>query len=158
MACSVSLWFAYHRYRIVRGFTPLLLIWISLWALRIPLSSWYYEVRFRRSDFPHWGDSIGIGIYSESIIWMFGALVSTAILFVLRIGRSLPDQIRIQKPDTVYSWLRSIVFGLWLALNALCVGTGLPDGDEGLVIGPIVGSVVLLAFWSTKMAEQPISD
>ena len=154
---AVGLWKAYHRYEILRKVVPLLIIWNALWAIRIPLSEWYHMLRQRRSDYPPWGDSIGIPIYSESVAWVLGAIVTTAVLVVLRVRHPLPATIRISKPASLFTWLRAFFIGLWLVLLILCVVSGVLDGDEGMVIGPVVGCVVLLAFLSAKQERDCVT-
>lgn len=111
-------------------------------------------LRQHRFDYPTWGDSTGIAVYSESVAWVLGAIVTTAVLVVLRIRHPLPATIRISKPASLFTWLRASFIGLWLVLLILCAVSGVLDGDEGMVIGPVLGSVMLLVFLSAKQEHD----
>lgn len=144
------LWRAYHRYPWVRRTRSMLVIWLALWALRFPLSMWYYGLRSYRLDYPPWADSIGGSIFLEWIAWIVGALVSSLALVWLLPEHPLPASIRLVRPTSRSSWIRISFVGCWIATLGACVAFGIPDGDEGEVVTCIMAAVVLLAFSAAR--------
>lgn len=144
LACGF--WRLYHTRPGMRRAGTILTLWLALWAIRIPLSYWYYTIRFERFDYPVWGDSIGIPIISECVAWIAGAALSSLALGVLLSRRPLPDRIRFVRPRTGGNWTRAIFLWAWLALLGFCVVEGLRYGDEGMILPPLVAGVILLAF------------
>lgn len=158
-ACGI-LWL-HHRLRGHGGTIAILALWIALWLIRIPFSIWYYGVRQERFDYPIWGDSIGIPIYEESSAWILGAIISSIILGLLLLRHPLPPQIQFSKPGTPLAWIRSVFLILWLVVLGLAVITGIPDGDEGMVISCTGAFAIILIFLSATVkghAEVPRQD
>lgn len=141
-------WRLYHLRSGMRTAGTVLSLWLALWAIRIPLSFWYYEIRQERFDYPVWGDSIAIPIGSECVAWIAGAVVSTLVLGALLFRHPLPIRIRLVRPGTAWSWGRTIFLWAWLALLGVCIAEGLTGGDEGMILPPLVAAVILLAFLS----------
>jgi hypothetical protein len=152
---AAGLWSLYHRWPPTRTFRVLVLIWSLLWLVRIPLSFWYHSVRSARFDYPTWGDSIAIGIFSESFTWIVGAALSSLVLGLLLIRYPLPPNIRIRRPRSVHGWLRAIFLASWLVILGVCVIEGISDGNEGMVFTGIVASVILMAFSSAQATSRP---
>lgn len=145
-----GVWILYHRFPRMRTTWAVFLLWLALWATRIPFSMWYHGVRQRRFDYPVWGDSIAIPVFSESLTWIAGALISSLVLAVLLIRHPLPTRIRVFRPSSAYSWTRAAFLACWIAILGLCVASGIPDGDEGMVLTAVIASVILLAFLSAR--------
>jgi len=80
-----GVWVLYHRSPRMRTTWAVLILWLALWAMRIPFSMWYHGVRQQRFDYPVWGDSIAIPVFSESLTWIVGALISSFVLALLLI-------------------------------------------------------------------------
>ena len=126
------------------------LSWVALWALRIPLSMWYYGLRQYRFDYPPWADSIAIPVASESITWIVGALLSSLVLWLLLWRHPLPEKIELARPGSVWTWIRSAFLWCWMAGLAACVVSSVPDGDEGMVFTCTVACAILLVFASAR--------
>ncbi len=155
LLASLGLWRLYHRSARARTVAAVLTIWSALWLGRIPFTMWYYIVRQQRFDYPAWGDSIAIALFSESIAWFVGAVLSSLILRLLLIRHPLPAAIRLVRPSSAYGWVRAVFIGCWLAALALCVFEGVSDGDEGVVLASTIASVILLAFLSASELSRP---
>lgn len=151
-----AFWRLYHRWARMRGWGVILTVWCALWLIRIPLTLWYYGLRQQRFDYPVWGDSIGAPVFSESFAWLIAAVVTSIVLHLLLIRRTLPSVIHFARPSSPYGWFRAIVIGCWLAVLGICVFSGVPDGDEGVVLSSIMASVILLAILSAP--ELPRLD
>lgn len=149
---AVGIWTLYHRFSWMRTGWAVFIVWILLWVARIPFTAWYYGLRQQRFDYPVWGDSIAIPVVSESITWIAGAVISSLVLAALLYRHPLPRAIRIARPHSVLGWIRAVVIGCWIAILGLCVATGIPDGDEGIVLTATAASVILLAFLSARDA------
>lgn len=147
-------WGLYHRSKSMRSLWAIFLLWLALWAVRIPFSMWYHELRQMRFDYPVWGDSIAIPVMYESLTWIAGALISSLVLAVLLIRHPLPVSISAVRPDSACSWIRAVFLVCWIQILGFCVVSGIPDGDEGMVITSIVASVILLAFLSARKAPS----
>ncbi len=117
--------------------------WVALWALKIPLSGWYYDVRQDRFDFPIWGDSVAIPVISETITWIVGCIVTGILAALLMIGHHFEDSFSIRRPTGIIRWLRVVLLSLWLGAMMLCIASGVWDGDEGMVIS-CLGAMPLL--------------
>lgn len=117
--------------------------WLGLWAVRVPLTYRYYMIRQSRFDYPSWGDSIAIPMISEGVAWVFGAFVSMIVLRILMIRHEWEASLRYHRPQGIAGWFRGGFLVLWLILLVLCVVSGIPDGDEGMVIA-CMGAVPLL--------------
>ena len=160
---ATYVWVAYHKFSWMRTTRAIFLLWLALWAMRIPLSVWYYVIRALRFDYPSWGDSIGIGIFTDWLSWVIGAAVSSLILASLLWGRKLPEKITFAKPRSTYDWLRTLFFAAWMAILVEGIAFGIPAGDEGAVLTPIVAPIILLAVLYADKAKsgdgmQPASD
>jgi hypothetical protein len=136
----IHLYLRHAKLRTVRGF---LTVWVLLWAIQIPALFWYYGVRLFRQDYPGWADSIAIPIFGDTVTLLIGALGSTALLKYLLGRRSFPLRLDFEKPASRKEWMRDIAIGLWLLILILLVGSGIVDGDIGLVFSCIVAWVML---------------
>ena len=152
LACGV--WILYHRFPWMRTAWAVFLLWIALWAMRIPITIWYYWIREQRFDYPVWGDSIGIPVASESVVWIAGALISSLVLAVLLIRYPLPARIKFVRPRSAYGWCRAAFLAGWILMIGFCVAAGVQDGDEGMVLTPIIASVILLVFLSANQGTS----
>jgi hypothetical protein len=160
-------WILYHRWPWMRTIWCMFLVWLVLWAIRIPFTIWFYWLREARFDYPIWGDSIGIPVISESITWIVGWMVSSLVLAVLLIRHPLPARIKLVRPRSAYSWVRAAFVVCWIAFLAVGFVLAIPDGDEGMVLTCSIASVVLLTFLSApevtngdkshKVAASPIA-
>jgi len=157
---ATGVWVLYHRFPWMRNIWAMFLLWLTLWTARIPLSMWYYRVRQQRFDYPVWGDSIAIPVFSESLTWIVGALVSSLVRGLLIIRRPIRARIRIIRPSSAYGWIRAAFLACWIVVLGLCIASGIPDGDEGMVLASIIASVVLLAFLSAQQvaSNQKLHD
>ncbi len=162
MLLASGVWVLYHRSAWMRTARAMFVLWLILWAARIPLSMWYYGLRQKRFDYPVWSDSIAVGIYKDGLTWMIGAVISSLVLAALVKGYRFSPRIRLLRPQSIYGWVRATIVALWIALLAEGVISGIPDGDEGTVLPSIVASVVLLFFLSAdevrtedKLHEKP---
>jgi hypothetical protein len=150
-------WVLYHRFPWMRSTRILFLLWLILWAVRIPLSIWYYGLREQRFDYPVWGDSIAIGIFEDWLTWIIGATVSSLALAALLKGHKLPAKITLVKPRSISAWLRTLFFACWIVILAVSVVFGIPDGDEGAVLTAIVASVILLVVLSANEVKGTVA-
>lgn len=142
LSLGISLWLtrqglkAYGRlpakYRKITFFV----VWLSLWAFRVPATAWYFELRLDRWDYPIWADSIAIPIAEESIMWTVSALVTTPLIWLFLFRRELPSKLSWPpvRPIGVMGWTRHLFLGLWMLLLMVFIVVGVPDGDEGAVI------------------------
>jgi hypothetical protein len=132
--------------------------WSLLWAIKIPLTVWYYGVRQVRFDYPVWGDSTAIGVFQDSIAWIVGFVVFSLALRILMTGYGFPKAILLSPPRGAWGWSRSIVLWLWLAVLILCVVPAIGDGDEGMVVsctGAIPVILLALSGIAGKVEEKP---
>ena len=106
--------------------------WVILWAVRFPLTIWYYSVRQERFDYPVWGDSIAIGVFQDYFMWVCGFALLTGLLLVLMNRYKIPPTIRFRVPHGASGWTRTIILWLWLLLLVACIYPGVGDGDEGM--------------------------
>jgi len=153
LACRICS--LYHKHAWMRSPAFILVLWLTLWAVRIPLSFWYYGLRQYRFDYPIWADAIAIPIFQETALWIAGALATSVVLLSLLRKHPLPTQIRWVKPTTARSWIRTLFLGAWLVAMGTCIAAGIPDGDEGGVFACMVATVVILALASTREAANP---
>lgn len=139
--------------------TPVALfaLWIMLWALRVPGTLWYYGYRQERFDYPVWGDSIAIPIFSEIIAWMIGATLSSLLLAALLRGRSLPARLAWIRPRSPWGWTRVSILLLWLLLCACSVVEGVMEGDEGMAFTSLVAGGFLLIVLSAPEIKPAAS-
>jgi hypothetical protein len=144
----------YLRWAWVRSAWAVFGLWLGAWAIRLPLTVWYYELRQRRSEYPWWGDTIIIPILNEWILWFLGAVVSSILLGLLLIRHPLPARLHLVRPQSVFGWVRAIILVLWIALLSFCVFEGISDGDEGLTFSCLAGSAVLLVFLSAPEIDH----
>ena len=156
-----ALWIQYPRQAWLRTTRTVLNLWFILWAVRFPLSVWYYGLREYRVDYPSWDDSIGIPIFFECIEWAIGLVISSRLLRLSLKWHTLPATISWVRPSTAYGWFRIALFALWIAFLIESLIFSIPDGDEGAVFTSIVATVVLLIFLSadevttTPLAADP---
>ncbi len=157
LALATAFLAAYKRYNWMRKVYTILLIWMGLWAVRVPLSFWYYGLRQRRFDYPTWGDSIAIGIISEAVAWIIAGALSALLLALFLIRHPLPDDLALQLPRSVWGWIRAGLLGLWLVLNAVCAYEGVVDGNEGMALTCLVSGAILLLLLSAGEIEPAAS-
>ena len=150
-----GVWSLYHRFRRLRTTWAVLLLWFVFWGLRIPLSIWYYYVRELRFDYPTWGDSIAIPVFSECIAWGVGGVLTTLVLARLLVRHPLPDRIRLVWPRSVRSWCRAGLLVAWIGFLAVCIIPGVPDGDAGSVLPLLPAMVILLAVLAATETARP---
>lgn len=150
----------YRRYRNLRRLRTILVVWILLWLMKLPFVLWYYGLRLERFDYPVWGDSIAIPVFSEGIAYLILAAVSTVVLRFVSIDHPPKKRLAWHKPKSVWGWSRLIILLLWLILNIWVITSAIKDGDEGTVIFCTVGSAILLAFLMTKEKKPavPVKD
>ncbi len=159
IAAGVGLGFAtafisfYNRHGRMRSAWCVFSFWLILWAVRVPLSLWYYGLRAKRFEYPTWGDSIAIPVVSETVTWAIGAIVSGILLALLLIRHPLPEGFELRRPTTVWGWIRTAILGLWLAVNAVCAYEGVVDGNEGMTMTSIASGGILLLFLAAKEIE-----
>ena len=127
-----------------------MLIWFSLWLIRIPLVFRFYLKRQERFDYPVWGDSIGIPVYTDSFGIVVLAVLSAVVLGLLRINHPLPHAIKWHRPATAWSWFRAMILSLWLLMLAYGIVFGIWIGDEGTVLCSLPAGVILLAFLAAR--------
>ncbi len=132
--------------------------WTLLWAVKFPLTVWYYTVRQTRFDYPVWGDSIPIGIFQDWIVWVLGFAVFTILLHVLMKRHKFPPAISLCSPQGPWGWTRTIVLWLWILLLLACILPAVRDGDEGMVLS-CTGAVpvILLALSATTQRHGKTS-
>ena len=131
---ALGLWRCYERMKLERRAAFFLASWCGLWAIRIPGAYWYYMLRQRRFDYPSWGDSVAIPLFSEIFASVIGCVVPGVILIILMARHRLPDTIGYRKPEGWLAWLRYLFLAMWVLLFLLSVIEGVSDGDEGTVI------------------------
>jgi hypothetical protein len=129
-------------------------IWIGLWVIRIPFSMFYYSIRYERFDYPVGADAIAIPIYRESVIWVIGAILTSAVLGLLLIRCPLPAGISIGLPSSILSWIRAVFLVAWLTLLLDGAITSIPEGDAGAVISCAAASAVLVIFFIGEGAKK----
>lgn len=127
-----------------RGGVWVAVFWTVLWAIKFPLTVWYYSVRQSRFDYPVWGDSIAIGIFQDFVVWVLGFIVSSVLLAVLMVRHRFPVSVSPRAPTGGWQWLRAIGLRLWIALLAACILPATGDGDEGMVISCTAALPVIL--------------
>lgn len=151
MVAGLAMWFVPWLWRFGGGSEAwLLFVWLGLWLLRIPLTFWYYSVRQDRFEYPVWGDSVGIRIFTESISYVIGGVVTLLILLGLLAGRNLTESGEFQRPSSLWGWIRAIVLSLWIALLVWLVGESVWFGDEGAVISGVLAVPILLKVLSAR--------
>lgn len=128
--------------------------WTLLWAVKIPLTIWYYWLRQERFDYPVNGDAIAIPIVQDWVISTLGFIVFSILLWVLLIRRNLPQQIGLRIPRKPWEWIRSIILWLWIALLLVCIFPEVIDGDEGMVLSCTGAIPVILLALSTIPKPQ----
>ena len=143
-----GVWVIYHRSAWMRTTKAIFILWLILWAVRFPLTIWYYGLREQRFDYPIWADSIAIAIFKDWVAWAIGVAITSLVLAVLLKGYKFSDRIHLLRPKSVLGWFRATLLVLWIASLAGSLIYDLPDGDEGAVLTSIIASVVLLAFLS----------
>jgi len=149
IACSLGIALALgiaSTYKRLQGRSRLIffiVLWIGLWAIKVPLTAWYYGLRARRFDYPVWGDSIAIPVMSESLAWVVGCVVTGLMAWILMYFRRFRSSLSPQRPRGFPSWCRSTFLGLWLALMLYSIAIGIWEGNEGMVI-PCFGAAPLL--------------
>lgn len=149
MALSIGLLLAYavwHFYNRHTGLVRLgvfVLAWLSLWAIKIPFTAWFYFVRQARFDYPIWGDTTAIPVMGESIMWIVCAIVSLPVAFAFMFRHKFAPSLRPHQPSGWLQWARAIPLWLWLALTVWLVGESVWYGDEGMVIS-CAGAIPLL--------------
>jgi len=118
--------------------------WTLLWAIKFPLTMWYYVLRYERRDYPSWGDSFVIGVMQEWMAWAVGFVVFTVLLRVLMTRHGFPRAVRFSKPRGRWGWTRAITLWLWIALLLVCGFPAIGEGDEGMVLSCMGAVPVLL--------------
>ena len=147
---AAALWKVWHRTPQIRTMGIVMLIWFSLWLIRIPLVFRFYLKRQERFDYPVWGDSIGIPVYTDSFGIVVLAVLSAVVLGLLRINHPLPHAIKWHRPATAWSWFRAMILSLWLLMLAYGIVFGIWAGDEGAVLCSLPAAVILLAFFAAR--------
>lgn len=118
--------------------------WTILWAIKFPLTMWYYSVRQSRFDYPVWGDSIAIGVFQDFIAWGLGFIALSILLAVLMIRHQFPVSVALRSPDSGWGWLRTIGLWLWIFLLIACILPAIRDGDEGMALSCTAAIPVIL--------------
>lgn len=131
--------------------------WCGLWAIRIPFTFRYYSLRQMRFDYPSWGDSIAIPIFSEIFASVIGCVVLGGILIFLMRRHLLPDRLRFHKPAGARSWARQLFLIICLLLFLESITSGTADGDEGTVISGL-GIIPLLFAVAWAKPQTPETD
>ena len=139
----------------IRQIWLLFLFWLGLWAIKVPFTFWFYSFRAQRFDYPSWGDSIAIPIFSSVTTWVVGCALTTVILLLLLYGRRLPSSLEWSRPRSLWSWIRTLGVGCWILILFLLVVTSIPDGDEGMIISCGLAIPVL---WLTLLAEKKMVE
>lgn len=145
---GVVSWF--HRLTNKGRLRLLIVCWIGLWAVRVPLSIWYYSVRQERFDYPVWGDSIVIGIVQDMVAWGIGLVVTSVVLALVMIGYSFRGRIVWLKPVGVLAWVRASWLWLWVVMLLVSVMQGVPNGNEGEVFSCVSAIPLLLLVLSAE--------
>jgi hypothetical protein len=83
-------------------------------------------------------------------------VVTSIFLRLLLVGRSIPATIHICRPSSAFGWFRAAFIGGWLALLAACIISGVPNGDEGMVLTSTIAPVILLIILSAP--EHPSAN
>ncbi len=132
--------------------------WTILWAIKFPLTIWYYSVRQSRFDYPVWGDSIAIGVFQDCIAWVFGFIVFSILLAALMIRHRFPVSVALRLPAGGWGWLRTIGLWLWMILLAACILPAIGDGDEGMALSCTAAiPVILLALSAPEQMHNKTS-
>lgn len=129
------------------------LYWTFLWGIRLPLTMRFYSIRQARWDYPSWGDSIIIGVFSDGFAWIVGCITTLILLGWLVKGRRFPVHVSVVKPLGRGGWLRVILISLWLLILLSCVVPAIQEGDEGAVISCTAAIPVLLLLLSQPPAK-----
>jgi len=129
--------------------------WTILWAVKFPLTMWYYSVRQSRFDYPVWGDSIAIGMFQDFIAWVFGFIAFSILLLVLMIRHRFPVSVALRSPTGGWEWLRTIGLCLWILLLIACILPAIGDGDEGMVFSCTAALPVILLALSAPEQSPP---
>ena len=148
LAVAVGLISLYQKRIWMRRLSVIVCVWVGLWLLRIPFTTWYYYVRQNRFDYPTWGDSVGIPMIQESFSWMVGSIISSVLLRLLLGGRPLPTRVHFILPQSPSSWLRAVLLTFWLFSLIFFAVVGVVDGNEGAVFCCLVASAILVLFLS----------
>lgn len=152
---AVSITSFYQRYSGLFRIAFVITAWLSLWALKIPFSAWYYWLRQKRFDYPSWGDSIAIPIMSDTVTWIVGAVISSLALFALMVRYQFGTTLRPIRPIGAWAWIRAVLLGGWLLLILVCAASGIWDGDEGMVISCLGAIPLLLAVLAARPSLIP---
>lgn len=128
--------------------------WTLLWAVKFPLTVWYYSVRQTRFDYPVWGDSIAIGIFQDCIAWVLGFVFFTILLLVLMKRHKFPPAISLCSPQGPWGWTRAIALWLWILLLLACILPAVSGGDEGMVLSCTGALPVILLALSGILQPQ----
>ena len=118
--------------------------WTALWAIKFPFTMWYYSLRQSRFDYPVWGDSIGIGVFQDFVVWVVGFITSSMLLAGLMIRHRFPSKVALRMPESVWGWFRTVGLWLWVLLLVACILPSVGDGDEGMVFSCTAAMVVIL--------------
>jgi hypothetical protein len=119
-------------------------LWTILWAIKFPLSMWYYSVRQSRFDYPIWGDSTAIGMFQDFFAWVLGFFASSIVLAVFMIRHQFPVRVELRRPTSGWGWFRTIGLWFWMLLLAACILPAIGDGDEGMVLPCTAALTVIL--------------
>ena len=139
----------------IRQIWVLLLFWVGLWVIKVPFTFWYYDIRAQRFDYPSWGDSIAIPIFSSIITWGIGCVLTTAMLLLLLYGRRPPSSLEWRQPSSIWNWIRALGIGCWILILGFIVLSSIPDGDEGMIISSGLAIPVL---WLTLLAKKKMVE
>jgi hypothetical protein len=128
-----------------RGQVALTVMWLLAWATQVPCVAWYYGVRQQRFDYPVWGDSIGIPMFSRIIMSIVSAIVTTPVLLALTVGWLGTEKFVFRKPTAALEWGRLVLLVLWMTLLVLLVMISVADGKVTFIIPCTLGLATLFA-------------
>ena len=154
---ALGLWRFYERMKPERRAIFFLITWCGIWAIRIPSSYWYYMLRQRRFDYPSWGDSVAIPIFSDIFAWMIDCVVLGVILILLMVRHRLPETIQWRKPKGWLAWVRYLFLTTWILFFLLALIEGVSDGDEGMVISNSTTlPLILVVLWACPTSRKQL--
>ena len=128
--------------------------WTTLWAIKFPLTMWYYSVRQSRFDYPIWGDSTAIGMFGDFFVWVIGFIAFSILLAVFMIRHRFSISVTLTRPTSMWGWLRTIGLWGWMALLVACILPAIGAGDEGMVLSCTAALSVILLVLSAPYQEH----
>lgn len=153
---SFGLAYCYKKTRPPKKGLFFLFAWIFLWILPALFSPWYYSVRQKRFDYPSWGDSIIIGVFSDVFAFGLGCVILGVAARILMIGHEFPASLRPRLPQGFIGWSRGLLLAPWIVILLATAESSVRDGSVGVVLSSLGFFPLLFAMlWAKPRIKEP---